>query len=484
MRAGRVGIQPHGRPQVADSGLGLPQREERGGQVDVGRHVLRLESQRLSIPARRVGEAPLVPQRTPDAVEQLGVLRVLRQQVLVVRRLQDGPIVVAAQADLKLQVRHLVGRPIAGGDPARRVARLARVVGRVVERPAHPHRGAPRQGDGIPVAIDVLPPEVPLVDADQRPRGPVGERGPTLEPAAQVVGVGIDHEHFDVDRQLHRVGHLEGGLARRDVELLVGIQDDDVGRIAGLAGLGEVEADLALHGLRGVGRQQVELQHEVGPGLEPPRHSVDAGERQHAGCPAQQAAVRHVGPTHAHPAESRPRVVGVEAPRGAHLVDAQQRVVDETGAAGAQLDRPHVARLGAGDGNHEVPEDVGIAGRQRVRLRHADDEVGLTELPPVRGARSRRQVVRIALRHPLPHPAAEGVDLLVREDAGPGEVAVPRCREPGRHDPATGCVDDAGAVGSYAGVVEHAERRRALRVMAAGALVEEDRGDVPRIRGA
>jgi hypothetical protein len=53
----------------------------------------------------------------------------------------------------------------------------------------------------------------------------------------------------------------------------------------------------------------------------------------------------------------------------------------------AKLQRAHVALGRLREGNYEVAKDVVVARLQRVRVRHADDQVRFAELPAGRDRR-------------------------------------------------------------------------------------------------
>ena len=261
---------------------------------------------------RRQGDGPLqvlARQRHPADVEiadrerrvvhvvgRLGAEQRLVAEYVVARPLQGETLRqharIADREHLQHQLGHLVAGPRPEADRDRGIGRIARVGGRVVEREAHPQPRAGGQMDRFPVAVLVLPVEVPVVDPQQRLLSSVRQRGPRLDPPAQVVHVGRDTEHVDRDRQSVAVLDDVGRITGRDPDGLRG--EEHRHRRQRRRAVREVESDFRLHVHGLASRQQVELQHQVRAGVEGPGDRIGELHRGLARRPPQEVPRREI----------------------------------------------------------------------------------------------------------------------------------------------------------------------------------------------
>ena len=154
----------------------------------------------------------------------------------------------------------------------------------------------------------------------------------------------------------------------------------------------------------------MQVEDQVGPGLEPPGHVRRLLVRHRPRLPEQEVAVRVEAlglHRQLHPGKAGLPVLRVAPPRGPRAVDEDVGVVGDLPVVEAYLEGPHVARSGHGHGQDEVPEHVVPAGRQGPGLGQGQHEVELAERPAFREARERRKVGPVALGrsrlHPPPH---------------------------------------------------------------------------------
>lgn len=84
----------------------------------------------------------------------------------------------------------------------------------------------------------------------------------------------------------------------------------------------------------------------------------------------------------------------------------------DASTAGPHFHASHEAARGEWNRHDEIPEYVGAAGSQRVRLRQLDHEIGLPELPAVDPCRRRVAIGRIAFGRSVLHPLRDTVDVL------------------------------------------------------------------------
>ena len=375
---------------------------------------------------------------------------------------------------------HLVLRPVAGPHALRGQARVADVAGRVVVAPPHHEARAPGQRDGLRVAIDRLPVQVPVPDVDEPLPAPVRQDRLSLDVPAEVVGVRVDAEHVHRHRQLELVGHHEIRGPGRDVEGPVVLELHEHREPGGLH-VGEVETDLRPHGFGLARGLEVHVQDEVGPRVEAPRHVRRLLAGRAARLPEEEVAVRIEAlgfDRDFHAGESRLRIEGVAPPRGLRPVDQHVRVMRDPPIVEADLERPHEARGRDGNRQHEVAEDVRAARRERPGLGQGEHEVGRAERPGLRELRRRREVGGIALRGPRVHPLSQERDLPVAEPALPLEPALSRLGRPWRHVARRRHRRDLLRALPRAVVGEQAERTGPARTMAGCAVGVHDRGDV------
>ena len=248
----------------------------------------------------------------------------------------------------------------------------------------------------------------------------------------------------------------------------------DAGRQRG-ASLAPVQADRETNRLFTPGRHQVKLQHEVGAGLDPPRHAVAERPRLAPGRPTQEVTS---GGDRAHHAFVAGLGIGeIELARGAAGIGQHRGVVHGAGRAWTKLDRRHEAP-GRVERHHEVANDVVATGLQAIRLRQLDHQIGHAEPPPRGQLGLGRQVARVSLRCSRDHPARDGRDLAVGE---PADVLVGDRLgrgQPGRHVSAPGDFGDQLRALPHLFVAAQLERRAFAVAMTDETVAVEDGGDV------
>ena len=242
-----------------------------------------------------------------------------------------------ARDELHPEVAHLVGRVLAPDDAVRRAERIARIAGRVVEGETHADRAALRQLDRRGVPVDVLPPEVPVANGDQRTDGPVGQARFGEHLATEIVRMRLHGEHLRINRQHVTVADVVRRLSRGNVDRLAAQPQPDWHPHR--RNVGEEETDAHLHRFGLAGRLQMQLHHEVAPRLEAPRHAVGRRARLLTGRPPEQVPGR-IGRVLHHPADvARLWIGGVEAAGRSRAVDAEVRVMHPAAVARPELHR-------------------------------------------------------------------------------------------------------------------------------------------------
>ena len=217
---------------------------------------------------------------TGDLVERL-----LRPDRVV----ENAQIGLAPREHLQPEIPHLVGRALAPERLTRRQHGIARIRGGIVIGIPHRHRRPPRQREGRHVAIDVLPPEIPVLDGDQRLGRSVGERGRSGHFARPLVRVRLHRLHFDVHRQHERIGFNIVCVAWRDVDVLAAEPQHRRRALGRLAP--EEQTDRRVQRFRLPRRHQVQFDDEIGAGAETPGEPFRQQRRDLARRPAEKMSV-------------------------------------------------------------------------------------------------------------------------------------------------------------------------------------------------
>ena len=272
---------------------------------------------------------------------------------------------------------------------------LRGLAGGVVVGVAHRDRRALRQRDRRGVAIHVLPAEIPVVDRDQPARA--CRRAASrlrLHPPREVVRVRLDGQHLDVHRQQVAIG--DDVVARRPAGMSIvslprrrptGV------RVGGV--VGEEEADASR-------RRAPACRSAAGAAARRdrcPARAATACRRAPDAAPGPASIRAAALPDSARRAPCCRRSPARDRARRAGATIACDRRRGSRGARRARCrdgirSRGRTARAGDRNRDHEGAEHVGAVGRHRVRLRHADDEIGRAELPAVAPGRRRRQIAR------------------------------------------------------------------------------------------
>ena len=248
-------------------------------------------------------------------------------------------------------------------------------------------------------------------------------------------------------------------------------------------GLSEIAAGES-PGLGRVRRMQVKLDDQIAVFVETPRHARRQRRRQLARGPAKEVSVGKFRRRQT-AIETGITIRGIQLPRPSRAIDANIGVMDHATVAGMKFECPHVPAFANRSRNDEVAEGISPTGRQRIRVRKADDEVRFAEPPSRRDDWRRRQIRRVALNGAPIDPLLNETDL-VRVEATRAEefVAVPGFRLPRRHAASVCRPCDRHSPGSDVPVGEEAERGNLSGPMTGGAVFEHDRRDVLRERHA
>ena len=184
-------------------------------------------------------------------------------------------------------------------------------------------------------------------------------------------------EHLDVDGQRVVVGDFERPVPGRNVDGAV-VLELQQHRVPGRWRMVEIQADHGPDHHRLARRLEVQVEDEVGIGIQPPRHAFGLAHRRRPRLPEEEVAVglEAIGlQDDVHAAEPGPRVARVLPPRGPRAVEEDVGVMHDRLLSGTQLERLHVARTGHGRGDDEVAEHVGALRRGPYTARR----------PPARG---------------------------------------------------------------------------------------------------
>ena len=374
------------------------------------------------------------------------------------------------------EVAHLVGRVLPPDDARGRDVRVARVAPRVVVGVAHRNRGALRQHERHRVAIDVLPPEIPVVYDDQRSRRPVRECRLRFHATREVVRMRLDRDHFDVHRQLVMVRHDVLTCAGRDLDRLAPEAQTD--RCSRRRRVGKEQSDRHLDGFRLSRRLEMQLDDEIAAWLETPLRPIRRGMRRLAGRPPEQLPFRIPRVALHAAAVSRLGVARIELAGGSRAIDTEVRMMDNARVAGPELQPPHISRTGHRNRDHERSKDVRATLRHGVRLGHADHDVGDTQPPAVLPVRHRREIGGVAFGRAARDPLLQRFELAVGEPPLVLELAFARLGLPRRHDPPAG--DRGDLRGATPDILEgqQAEGTDFAGTVARGAARPDDRRDV------
>ena len=134
---------------------------------------------------------------------------------------------------------HLIGSLVAAYDTPRGRIGIARIGLGVVIVKAHRNHRARWQKDRSAVAVDCLPVQVPCGNADEPAARAVGKRCESFEQSAEIVGVRVDGEHVDLERQPKIVGDYKVASARGNIQRAIVLELDEY-RIRRLRLIGEV----------------------------------------------------------------------------------------------------------------------------------------------------------------------------------------------------------------------------------------------------
>ena len=377
---------------------------------------------------------------------------------------QNRLVGLSARDHLNPEVAHLVGGVLSPHHGAGWMMRVARIVCRVVVGVAHRHRGPFGQHERRGIAIHVLPAEVPVVDRDQPARRAVRQLRLGLNRPRQIVGVRLDGEDFDVDRQLVAIGDDVLAGVCGDVDRLAA--EPQSGRRPRRRIISEEESDGRCQTFRLAGWLKVQLDYEIAARLEPPLRARRRRMRRLPRGPSEQLSFGIAGIALHAAGVARLRITRVELTRRARAVDAEVRMVDDARVAGMKFDSPHRPRQGRGNGEHESAEHVRAVGGHLVGLIHPDDQIRRSELPPVGPVRPRRQRRRVALRSTAGDPLLDQLQLRIAEPPCVLELALPRDRLPWRHHAPGGGVGDLRRMPPDLVVADEAERSDFARPVA------------------
>ena len=181
----------------------------------------------------------------------------------------------------------------------------------------------------------------------------------------------------------------------------------------------------------------------------------------------RHGAARRISRTKRHRTRGHTRVTRVD-----------QHVVHHGAVTRANLERLNPPILGEVRRNLEVLIGNFALRRHAVGALHAEHRVGLSDGPTLRVHRSRRQVLRVALRCARRDPPRDHILLGGRQAAVVLPRAVCRIGMPGRHRPVDDVVTDGASPGPCLLVAQERHRGNFPRPMARGAVLVEHRRDI------
>src|SRR5579884_905212 len=160
------------------------------------------------------------------------------------------------------------------------------------------------------------------------------------------------------------------------------------------------------------------------------------------------------------------------------LVAEVQGMMHHFTRAGTDVDGCYPLVLGEMEWQDEIAVDVRPIGGHVEGPVHGDDQVRLAEIPALWELRYLGEFLGIALGHAVFYPALEQGNLPVAQAALVAKVAVARLRLPRRHVAALDHIENGSAALLDVAIAHQFEGSRLPRTMTAGAVVEDDRGNV------
>jgi len=135
-----------------------------------------------------------------------------------------------------------------------------------------------------------LPVQVPLRNANQPLSRALGQCGVSFEQFAQIMRVGIDGEHHEIQRRAEIIAQQIVVVPGRNVDGPVVLEFHQHG-IFRSGRIREVKADLSADYFRLSRGPEMDVEHEVHSGTGAPGHSVWLDHRRTAGFPGKKAAI-------------------------------------------------------------------------------------------------------------------------------------------------------------------------------------------------
>ena len=279
-------------------------------------------------------------------------------------------------------------------------------------------------------------------------------------------------ERLDVDRQSEMVGDFVSARAGRNIDV-IGAQGNVHDAARGLP-VREVEGEACAVDFGFASGMVVNLEDEIGVGMQQLGRALDGDVGQRTGSPAAQAAGgQKTGRAEAGVARSGVSLAG--SPGG---VLEQQNVVDHLRIAGPDVEGAHPMACRGSGGDDEALVKVEPLGRHREGSTHLRFKVGFAQLPPLGKVRRRRGLGRISLRGSGGGPPGEQLNFGVGELAFVREA---RCvGQPRGHVAFARDFGDELCALRCILVRQQAERRDTAGPVARGAFTVEDGRDVVR----
>ena len=151
--------------------------------------------------------------------------------------------------------------------------------------------------------------------------------------------------------------------------------------------IAEVQTNARPDELAGAARLHVQLNDEVSPSLEPPRHVRRDQRRQLPWCPAEEMSFRIHRRSRHQPVVARRRIAGVERARARGWIEPDVRVMDDARIARLEFEAGDVLRAADRERHDEDAKRVARTGVESIGLGQRDDEIGRAELPPLSESR-------------------------------------------------------------------------------------------------
>jgi hypothetical protein len=214
----------------------------------------------------------------------------------------------------------------------------------------------------------------------------------------------LERLEFDVNRQYEGIVDDVMAVPCGNVDVLPP-EPEHHGRAFGRI-VREVEAYRGSHLLRFSTRLHVNLDDQIAGRLEHPCHSLRQQRRNLPRSPAEKVAIWKYGRSENDAVVARIRIAFVELARRARRIDPDVGMMDDARISRMELEPLDVPARARRQRQNEHARHIDTVGRQLIRNRKRDDEIGFPELPAC-GPRRHWQRPRIAFGDAARHPSID-----------------------------------------------------------------------------